>query len=314
MSQATQLWEWWQALLGAFAPVCTWAGWVRLVPWVTGMVRCSEEHTITQIVVALDVESHWRVLEHVAESGAWDHVAVERQTLRLLEQARPARWGCDHPVALDDTKRHRTSAKVWGPCTVHDASARSPKRAETVRAHNWVVMGDLVPGRPWTYRPHAARLYGREKQWPPGASFHTNTAWAVELVRQADGESSAPILGVFDGAYAVATVVKPCLHPGPEPRRLEILTRLRVDARLYYPVVARPRRKGRRPKWGERRAAPHHHVYWPTSWRASTRGGAAGYAHSGTNTCGAGGQSVGHRSLYTSAASRCQDTARPGSG
>jgi hypothetical protein len=59
----------------------------------------------------------------------------------------------------------------------------------------------------------------------------------------------------------VETVVKPCLHPGPEQRRIEILTRLRVDARLYSPAVARPRRKGRRPKWGERLAAPLHHVY-----------------------------------------------------
>jgi hypothetical protein len=269
MSQATQLCEWWQALVGAFAPVFTRPGWVRFVQWVTGMVLCGEEHTITQIVVALGLESRWRVLEHFAEYGAWDHVAVERQTLRLIEQARPARWGCYHPVALDDTKLHRTSAKVWGTCTFHEASARSPNRAETVRAHNWVVMGDLVPGTPWTYLPHAARLYCREKQLPPGEPFHTKTAWAVELLRQADGESSAPILGVFDGAYAVETVVKPCVHPGSEQRRIEILTRLRVDARLYHPVVARPRRKGRRPKWGERLAAPQHHVYWPTSWRAS---------------------------------------------
>jgi hypothetical protein len=53
------------------------------------------------------------------------------------------------------------------------------------------------------------------------------------------------------------------LTPGPEQRRIKILTR------LSYPVVARPRRKGRRPKWGERLATPEHHAYWSTSWRAS---------------------------------------------
>jgi DDE superfamily endonuclease len=103
---------------------------------------------------------------------------------------------------------------------------------------------------------------------PAGETFQTKTAWAVELLRQADAESSAPILGVFDGAYAVATVVEPCLNPGPGQRRSELLPRLRVDARLYSPVVSRARPKGRRPKWGERLAAPQHHVYWPTSWRA----------------------------------------------
>jgi hypothetical protein len=142
------------------------------------------------------------------------------------------------PSRINDTKLHRTSAKVWGTCTFHESSARSPNRAETVRAHNWVVMGDLVPGNPWVYLPHATRLYCRQNQLPAGETFQTKTAWAVELLRQADTESSAPILSVFDGAYAVTTVVEPCLNPGPGGRRIEILTRLRVDARLYHPVVS----------------------------------------------------------------------------
>jgi hypothetical protein len=233
------------------------------------MVLCWEAHTITQILTALGLEARWRVLEHFAESGAWDREAVERQTLRLIEQERPVRWGRYHPVALDDTKLHRTSVKVWGTCTFHEASARSPNRAETVRAHNWVVMGDVVPGTPWVYLPHAARLYWRKNQVPAGETVQTKTAWAVELVRQADAESSAPILGVFDGAYAVTTVVEPCLNPAPGERKIAMLTRLRVAARLSHPVVSRARPKGRRPKWGERLAAPQPHVSWSTAWRAS---------------------------------------------
>jgi len=104
---------------------------------------------MTPILTALGLEARWRVLEHLAAYGAWDREAVERQTLRLIEQEHPARWGRYHPVALDDTKLHRSSAKVWGTCTLYESSARSPNRAETVRAHNWGVMGDLVPGTPW---------------------------------------------------------------------------------------------------------------------------------------------------------------------
>jgi hypothetical protein len=63
-------------------------------------------------------------------------------------------------------------------------------------------------------------------------------------------------------------VVKSCVHPGPAQRRVEMLTRLRVDARLYHPVLLPPRQQGRPPKWGQRLAAPRHHVYWPTSGRA----------------------------------------------
>lgn len=97
------------------------------------------------------MESRWRVLEYFAEDGAWDREVVERHTLHLIEQERPARWGPYPPVAVDDTRLHRTSQQVWGTCALHESSARRPNRAETVRAHNWVVMGDWVPGQPWTY-------------------------------------------------------------------------------------------------------------------------------------------------------------------
>jgi hypothetical protein len=269
MDQATPLWAWWLSLLSAFTPVFTRPGWVRFVQWVTGMVLCWEEHTLTQILTALGMESRWRVLEHFAAYGAWDREAVERHLLRVIEQKQPARWGRYHPVAVDDTKLHRTSKQVWGTCTFHEASARSPNRAETVRAHNWVVMGTLLPSRPWTYLPHAARLYCRQTQVPAGEPFRTKTALAVELLRQADAESAAPILGVFDGAYAVGTVIRPCLEPGLGQRPVAIVTRLRANARLYHSVVVKTQLKGRRPVWGPRIAAPQHHLSWPVSWRRS---------------------------------------------
>jgi hypothetical protein len=180
MEPAIQVWVWWLSLLSTFAPVFTRPGWVRFVQWVTGMVLCWEDHTLTQILTALGLESRWRVLEHFAEYGVWDREAIERHTLRLIEQEQPARWGQYHPIAIDDTKLHRTSKQVGGTGTFHEASARSPNRAETVRAHNWVVRGDLLPGRPWTYLPHAVRLYCRQSQLPAGETFRTKTALAVE--------------------------------------------------------------------------------------------------------------------------------------
>jgi hypothetical protein len=76
-------------------------------------------------------------------------------------------------------------------------------------------------------------------------------------------------LAIFDAAYAVNTVIRPCLEPQGDQRRIETVTRLRVDARLYHPVVVKTRPKGRRPVWGPRLPAPHHHLYWPVSWQRS---------------------------------------------
>ena len=111
---------------------------MRFVQWVTGTVLCWEEHTITQILVSLGLESRWRVVEHFAEYGAWNRPAVEQRLVRLIEEQRPARWGGYRVIAVDDTKLHRTSENVWGACTFHEPAGRSPNRASTVRAHNWV--------------------------------------------------------------------------------------------------------------------------------------------------------------------------------
>lgn len=61
----------------------------------------------------------------------------------------------------------------------------------------------------------------------------------------------------------------PCLDPGPRQRRVEVVTRLRADARLHHPVAIRARSKGRQPVWGARLAAPQHHWSWPVSWHRS---------------------------------------------
>jgi|WetSurMetagenome_2_1015567.scaffolds.fasta_scaffold121230_1 hypothetical protein len=269
MDDAKGLCSEWQSLLEYFRPVFTLGGWARFVQWATGTVLCSEEHTITQILMGLGLEDQWRNIEGFAEYGAWDREAVERQLMRVVEQEHPARWGGYHPVAIDDTKEHRTSADVWGTCTFHESGARCPNRATTVRAHNWVVMGDLAPGKPWTYMPTASRLYFRKSQLPAGERFQTKTAMAVEMLREVDAESAVPILAAFDGAYAMETVIKPCLNPPEGKRRIEFVTRLRKDARLYEPLekTAKNPNGGRPRKWGKRLPSPQEHAKWNVPWR-----------------------------------------------
>jgi len=271
MDDGKQLWSIWQSLLSEFKPQFTRGGWVRFVDWVTGMVLCDEEHTVTQILTSVGLESRWRNLEAFAEYGSWNRAAVERQLLRSVGQACEGRWGGYRVAAIDDTKEHRTSPDVWGTCTFHESSARSPNRAETVRAHNWVVLGGLLPGKPWTYLPCASRLYFRKSQVPVGETFTTKTQHAVAMLREIDDESESPILAAFDGAYAMATVIRPCLDPPEGRRRIAFVTRLRRDARLYHPLTNGPKNPagGRPRKWGRRMAAPQNHQKWDVPWQRS---------------------------------------------
>ncbi len=259
MDDGRALWSMWQSLVKEFQPQITRGGWIRFVDWTTGMILCDEEHTITQILTSMGMESRWRALEAFVEHGAWDRDAVERQLMRTIEGLQPAAVAGYRVVAIDDTKEHRTNPDVWGTCTFHESSARSPNRAETVRAHNWVVMGDLAAGKPWTYLPCASRLYFRKSQLPVGEEFKTKTAHAADMLREVNAESENPVLAAFDGAYAVETVIEPCLNPAEGARRIDFVTRLRLDARLYHELAEEPKNPGggRPRKWGR----------WDAAWQ-----------------------------------------------
>jgi hypothetical protein len=206
------------------------------------LARNVEEHTITQSLIGLDRTQDWKGLESFAEYGHWKHAGGRDQLAQLLQSA-PGRTGYGYQLsAIDDTKVHRSSKHVWGTCTFHEYTARCPNRATTVRAHNWVVLGARLdhPGHPAWFLPQDGRLYFRASQLPyqhgdsgPREPFHTKNDLAVDLLRQQARSTDGQPLAVFDGAFAVGNVVRPLLHPEPGERRIDFLTRLRQDARVY---------------------------------------------------------------------------------
>jgi hypothetical protein len=220
--------------------------------------------------------------------ATWDQDTVERAAAALLDAAPGRLWYGYRVWAGDDSKVHRSSNKVWGTCTFHEYTARCPNRAGTVRAHNWVVVGALLPrpSQPAWFLPHTGRLYFRKSQLPEGETFRTKCELLVELLRrEADGVPDGFHLGVFDGAFAVASVVRPLVRPCTGRQRVEFLTRLRGDARWHgLPAEPPPGKRGPRPKWvgGCRRHA-----------RAAAGRGRGSTARPGSTD--AGGQCVGRK-------------------
>src|SRR5204862_667683 len=64
------------------------------------------------------------------------------------------------------------------------------------------------------------------------------------------------------------TVVRPLLLPAEGKPRIEILTRLRHDARLHAlpPTQRRPGQRGPTPKWGRKLSPPRQGGRWPGAW------------------------------------------------
>jgi len=140
-----------------------------------------------------------------------------------------------------------------------------------VRAHNWVVLGALLPrpSQPAWFLPHSGRLYFRQAQLPPGEVFRTKCELLVALVRRQAAWVEGDHLAVFDGAFAVRSVVRPLVRPGPGQPSVEFLTRLRHDARLFALPLKEspPGRRGPKPKWGRRLPPPRQGGRWPGRWQ-----------------------------------------------
>jgi len=277
MTHATLLWSIWQGLLAPFACIFSRRGYRRFVEWITAMALNVEEHTITQSVLALERPADWKALESFAEYGAWRTDAVTERLTRLIETAPGRTWYGYHVSAVDDTKVHRSGAEVWGTCTFHEYTARCPNRASTVRAHNWVILGAVLhePEKPAWFLPISGRLYFRESQLPteprePGCTepFRTKCELAVELIKEQARMVGGPHLGVFDGGFALGNVVRPLVLPADGSPRIEFLTRLRHDARLYaLPPTERPKgKRGPMPKWGKKLPPPRQGGRWAGPW------------------------------------------------
>jgi hypothetical protein len=276
--KAIRLWSLWQAILVPLAVGFSRRGQQRFVEWVTGLALNVEEHTITQSLIGLDRVPDWRALESFAEYGAWNLRSLQGNLAYHLGRRPDRAWHGYHVWAGDDTKVHRCGKDVWGTCTFHEYSARCPNRASTVRAHNWVCLGALLPnpGRPAHFLPIAGRLYFRKTQLPPpqqgpAVPFRTKCQLLVELGREHAQACPGKSLGVFDGGFALASVVRPLVQPDqPRQRRVEVLTRLRHDARLHAlpPPARRPGQRGPTPKWGKRLPPPRQGGRWPGAWQA----------------------------------------------
>ena len=270
------LWSLWQAIVLSLALGFTQRGKQRFVQWATGLALNVEEHTITQSLIGLGRADDWKAAESFAEYGSWELRQLQRALCHRLDRLPERLWHGYRVWAGDDTKVHRSSAGVWGTCTFHEYGARSPNRAETVRAHNWVVTGALLPqdGQPALFLPVAGSLYFRKTQLPqaqkgPPVSFRTKCELLVELFRQHAKDCPGKHLGVFDGGFALRSVVRPLVKPAEADQpRIEFLTRLRHDARLCR-LPSGKRRQGQRgplPKWG-RPLPPRQGGRWPGEWR-----------------------------------------------
>ena len=256
------------AYLSAFAPLFYQRSWEHASALVVGAILAPGARTVTAVlrVLGRDQEPSYQAYHRLLSRVSWSGLAASRILLRLLIRA----FAPTGPLVLgiDETLKRRRGKTITAAGIYRDPVRSSKGHFVKVRALRWACLMLLVP-IPWAERtwalPFLAALapsarYDQEH----GRRHKALTEWArqmLRLVRRWYPERTLVVVG-YSG-YAVLDFL------ASTRTAATIVTRLRLDARLFAPAPprhpgqrGRPRVKGDRlPTLAQRALAPE------TAWQ-----------------------------------------------
>lgn len=217
-----------------------------------GWLLCLGRPTVTNLLRSAPeaLNRHWTCAHRFFSKTRWSPDELARLlACEVLDKLLPAKavW----LLAGDDTTTEKYGPKVAFAGKFRDAVRSSPGQDVFHRAHNWIVLGVLIPipglCARYLHLPLLARLYKREVDCAPGA-FKTRQELLAEMVDLL--QSWLPhrkMRLVTDGQYPSQELVE--RQAGKRP----YLSRLRSNAVLYaLPPARQPHQRGATRKKGAR--------------------------------------------------------------
>lgn len=257
--------------LRPFSALFTRPTWCRVVVLVTGAILAPQRRTVTAALRAAGLEQMpgFARFHAVLNRACWSALAVSGVLLALLVAA----FVPNGPVviALDDTIERRWGAKIKARGIYRDPVRSSHGHFVKTSGLRWLSAMLLVPipwaGRVWALPFLTALCPSKRYAAARGIRHKKLTDWAgqmlLQIVRWLPGRQ---IVVVSDHSFAALDLLDAVR------RHVCMISRLRLDARLFAPAasrrpqaVGRPRRTGERlPTLKQRLADPQ------TPWRAIT--------------------------------------------
>src|SRR3954469_15635348 len=242
-------------LLLAFAPLFRARVWERAQLLLLGAILAPGQRTVCSVlrVAGLNAEAHFQNYHRVLNRARWSSRAASRILLGLLLQA----FGGSGPilVGLDDTIERRWGKKIQARGIYRDPVRRSRSHFVKTSGLRWLSLLLLVEipwaGRVWAL-PFFTVLAPSERYHQKRHQRHkTLVDWGKQMLLQLRRWlPERPLVLVVDSGYAALEFLG-CLANRKQP--ITCITRLRLDAPLYAPVlprrkgqIGRPRRKGAR--------------------------------------------------------------------
>lgn len=202
------------------------------VPW----LLCAGQRSITRLA---SIAEHRRSLSSFYQffsDGKWRLELLFRSLFELVVRTFHLEA---ITLALDDTLCPKWGHGIFGTGSFFDHTRRP--RPGYIWGHNWIVLAVVVSfgGIGWVSLPIWVELY-RPKTSCRRGEFRTRHQIAFRGLSFIRAWFSGEILLVADGAYATASLAKPL-----EILNIEMVSRLRSDARLREVSASRSSKKGR---------------------------------------------------------------------
>ena len=257
--------------LSPFARLFTRPSWRRVVVLVTGALLTPHRRTVSSALAATGraEATDFARFHAVLNRNRWSALAAAKVLLGLLV----ARFAASGPVVigLDDTIERRWGAKIKARGIYRDPVRSSHSHFVKTSGLRWLSAMLLVP-IPWAHRvwalPFLTVLAPSERSAREGGRrYKSLTDWARQMMLQiARWLPDRRVVVVADSSFSAIQLLDAAR------RRVCVVTRLRMDARLFAP--AQPRKagtRGRPRRTGERLPSLAHRLEDPaTAWRSLT--------------------------------------------
>jgi hypothetical protein len=231
--------------LDPFAPLFTRRTWRHVPLLVAGAILAPRRRMVSSIlrVTGHGEDASFATYHRVLNRAVWSSLGASRILLGLLIVA----FAPDGPLVLgiDETLERRRGKTITATGIYRDPVRSSHGHFVKARALRWISLMVLVPipwaGRTWAL-PFLSVLAPSERyDADQGRRHKVITDWARQMVRVVHRWCPArPLVLVGDTAYATLEFLA-ATRP-----MATVVTRLRLDARLFEPAPPRaPRHKGR---------------------------------------------------------------------
>lgn len=240
------------AILAPFAPVFSQPIWRRMQVLLVGAILAPGQRMVSSVlrVLGLEHRSSFGTYHRVLSRAVWSSLALSRILLGLVVMT----FAPTGPlvIGIDETIERRRGAKISAKGIYRDPVRSSHAHFVKASGLRWICMMLLVP-IPWADRtwalPFLTVLAPSERSNAERGRRHkTITDWARQMIRLLHcWYPSRQLIVVADSEYAAIDFLAAARHAAT------IITRLRLDARLFAPApprcpgqMGRPRVVGKR--------------------------------------------------------------------